>query len=156
MRIGVISDTHGYLDPAVLRLFAGVDRILHAGDIGDVAVIRALEAVAPVAAVRGNVDEGRPAGQAFPPHRDLTLGGRRVHLVHRLQDARPALEAEILVYGHTHTPESHEEDGRLYLNPGAAGRRGFHRERTVALLELTDGRPEVRIIPLGPRTGGER
>lgn len=156
MRIGVISDTHGYLDPAVLRHFAGVDRILHAGDIGDVAVVRALEAVAPVTAVRGNVDEGRPAGLAFPPVQDLTLDGRAVHLVHRLQDARPAPEAEIVVYGHTHAPEARERDGRLYVNPGAAGRQGFHRERTVALLELAGGQRRVRFIVLGPRAGGAR
>jgi putative phosphoesterase len=154
MHIGVISDTHGYLDPEVLRHFAGVDRIVHAGDIGDLEVIRALEAVAPVTAVQGNVDAGRPAADVLPLTQDLALAGHRLHLVHRPKDARPAPETDIVIYGHTHAAEAAERDGRLYLNPGAAGRQGFHRKRTVALLDLRDGVRDVQFIVLGPRARG--
>lgn len=156
MRIGVISDTHGYLDPAVRDLFAGVDRIVHAGDIGSAQVIEDLARLAPVTAVRGNVDEGRSATGGFPPTQDIELAGHRIHLVHRLKDGNPTPGTGIIVYGHTHVPCVEESRGLLLLNPGAAGRRGFHRERTVAVLDLTGSGPRVQFASLGPRVGGDR
>ena len=146
----MISDTHGWLDPRVGSVFAGVDLILHAGDIGALAVIEALAQIAPVHAVRGNVDRA-PDLLALPERLDLALNGAGVHLVHRPQDAAPA-EAAIVITGHTHRPLIAERDGVLWLNPGAAGRRGFHTERSLALLTLGEGRPCAEIITLGPRS----
>jgi len=150
MRIGVISDTHGWLDPRVAELFAGVACILHAGDIGGIAVVEELGRVAPVHAVRGNVDRA-PQLLALPEHIDLVLSGRHVHIVHRPVDARPG-DAAVVVNGHTHRPLVAWRDGVCWINPGAAGRRGFHSERSLALLELEDGPARVEIVPLGPRS----
>lgn len=154
MRIGIISDTHGYLDPQVAGQFAGADHIVHAGDIGAMSVIHALAEIAPVTAVHGNVDAGREPAAAFPETQDLTLAGQRIHVVHRPQDAGPDAGTDIVIYGHTHAAGAEERDGRLYVNPGAAGRQGFHRERTIALLDVEDGRRSVRFVVLGPRRGG--
>jgi uncharacterized protein len=149
MRIGVLSDTHGWLDPAIAAHFAAVDAILHAGDLGDRAIVAALERVAPVHAVRGNNDTA-PALLDLPEHVDLMFAGTRLHLVHRPVDARPG-DAAVVITGHTHKPLVERRAGVLHLNPGACGRRGFHRERTVALLTLAGGPPAAEIISLGPR-----
>ena len=149
MRVGVISDTHGWLDPRALDLIAGVDVVLHAGDIGALSVVDALRAVAPVHVVRGNNDK-TPELLALPELVDLELAGVRVHLVHRPQDARPG-DAAIVVCGHTHKVKVEERNGVWWVNPGAAGRRGFHTERTLALMELHEGAPHVTILSLGPR-----
>jgi putative phosphoesterase len=109
MRIGVIADTHGWLDPRALDAFAGVDAILHAGDIGALAVVAALGAIAPVHVVRGNNDT-TPDLLALPEYLDLELAGHRVHLVHRPQDARPGAAA-IVIYGHTHKVTVEQRDG---------------------------------------------
>ena len=150
MRLGVISDTHGWLDPHVKGIFAGVDAILHAGDIGAMHVIEELSAMAPVHAVRGNVDRS-PDLLALPEHIDLQLGDVRLHVVHRPVDARPG-SAGIVIAGHTHKPLTAWRDGVLWLNPGAAGRRGFHTERTLALLELGPHGVHPLVLPLGPRS----
>ena len=150
MRIGLISDTHGWLDPCVADLFSQVACILHAGDIGALAVVEELGRIAPVHAVRGTVDRA-PELLALPEQINLTLLGRRVHLVHRPIDARPG-DAAVVVNGHTHRPLVTWRDGVCWINPGAAGRRGFHSERSLALLELDSGEPRVEIIPLGPRS----
>ena len=149
MRIGVIADTHGWLDPRALEAFAGVDVILHAGDLGALAIVDALRTVAPVHVVRGNTDT-TPDLLALPAYLDLDLAGHRVHLVHRPQDARPAA-ATIVVYGHTHKVTVAQRDGVWWVNPGAAGRRGFHTERTLALLDL-GAAPRVTTVALGPRS----
>jgi putative phosphoesterase len=150
MRIGIIADTHGWLDPRVLATFAGVDAILHAGDIGALAIVEALGAVASVHAVRGNNDK-MPDLLTLPAHLDLELAGFRIHLVHRPQDARPGAAA-IVVYGHTHQVTVEQRRGVWWVNPGAAGRRGFHRERTLALLDLDAAAPRVTTVFLGPRS----
>lgn len=150
MRIGVISDTHGWLDPAVERHLAGVDAILHAGDIGALTVVEQLARIAPIHAVRGNNDR-TPDLLTLPEHIDLDLGGVRIHLVHRPIDARPGA-ATIVVTGHTHRPLIEWRGDVLRLNPGAAGRRGFHMERTLALLDLAGARPDAEIVTLGPRS----
>ena len=149
MRLGVISDTHGWLDPRAVEHFAGVAAILHAGDIGAAGVIEALREIAPVYAVRGNVDRA-PDVLGFPERLDVTLAGVPVHLVHRPVDARPGA-ARVVVTGHTHRPLVEWRGGVLWLNPGAAGRRGFHTERTLAVLDLTGARPHAAIIAMGPR-----
>ena len=151
MRVGVISDTHGYLDPRVPAALAGISAIVHAGDVGSAAVLDALAEIAPVYAVRGNNDD-KLGGLGLPSHVDVTLGGVRIHIVHQLPHARPPDGTRLVVFGHSHRTLIEERDGVLYLNPGAAGRAGFHRLQTVAMLECERGRASgARIIELGPR-----
>jgi putative phosphoesterase len=149
MRLGLLSDTHGYLGDDVFESLAGVDAVIHAGDVGE-AVLGPLGALAPLTAVRGNTDtRGEAAG--LPEHVELTVAGLRITVVHRYLD-RPASGYDVLVFGHCHRTHAETEGGILFLNPGAAGRRGFHTRRSVAILEITDGRPECHFIDLGPRS----
>jgi putative phosphoesterase len=150
MIVGVVSDTHGYLDPRLLAAFEGVEAILHAGDVGSAAVLAGLEQLAPVFAVQGNNDVS-VGGYGLPVHRDLTLAGLRVHLVHELPQARPLAETRAVVFGHSHKPLIEWRGDVLYLNPGAAGRRGFHALQTAALLRIEDGGAEAELIELGTR-----
>jgi putative phosphoesterase len=154
VKVGVISDTHGRLDADVLRLFRGVDRIIHAGDIGRLEVIAGLEAIAPVLAVEGNNDHfGR-----FPEERVERLAGRRVlvrHIVGELHQLRAAdrarleaLEADVVVFGHSHRPYRARLGRSLLFNPGSAGPRRFSLPRTVGLLWLEPGRIRTRIVEL--------
>jgi putative phosphoesterase len=150
MRLGVIADTHGWLDPAVLEVFRGVDQILAAGDIGAMAVVSGLAAVAPVLAVRGNNDErGECAG--LPDEIGVELEGWRLRLSHYRQ--RAVIESDVAVFGHSHRALWSRTEERYLLNPGAAARRGFHTERKVAILELATGtEPQCTHILLGPRS----
>ncbi len=148
MLVGLISDTHGYLDPQVLTLFARADHILHAGDVGAENVLAELRLLAPLTAVRGNVDL---ALAQLPDRADVVLEGVAVHLVHRPEDALPPPAARVVVVGHTHVAAVQERHGVLFVNPGAAGRQGFHRTRTAGLLRLEDGRTDVEIVTLGPK-----
>jgi hypothetical protein len=158
MRIGVLSDTHGWLDSRVIEVFGGVERILHAGDVGTEEVLLELGAVAPVTAVRGNTD-GLPLSGRLRESESLDLDGLRVLLIHQVGDPeRPAgpfaalLEealADMVIFGHTHAPFDRVIRGRRFLNPGGAGARRFRLPRTVALLEVGAGKEaEVRFIPL--------
>jgi hypothetical protein len=140
MRIGVISDTHNCLDPRVARLFAGVDHILHGGDIGLPAIILALEQIAPVTAVAGNTDD---PGFHYRLTEVVELAGRKFlvhHIVnpHALADpikARIAREQpDVVVFGHTHKPFSETIGGTRFFNPGYAGKSRFGLERSVAIL----------------------
>jgi uncharacterized protein len=148
--VGIISDTHGYFDPRLEAAFAGVEAIVHAGDVGGAHILEALRAVAPLHAVYGNNDE-KAGGYGLRLHEDFTLDSVRFHLVHQLPHARPEPDAQVVVYGHSHRPIVERRDGRLYVNPGAAGRAGFHRIQTVALMTIDNGEIDVRIIELGPR-----
>jgi len=152
MRIGLISDTHGYLDARALAALEGVDLVLHAGDVGSVAVLDGLRALAPVQAVRGNNDD-KIGGLGLPFSLDLELEGHHLHLVHRLQDARPPTGTDIVVTGHSHVTVAERRGAILYVNPGAAGRAGFHSLQTVALLDLGPDRVDASIVELGPRLG---
>src|SRR5712692_7882480 len=134
MRIGLIADTHGYVDETILEALAGCDRIVHAGDVGS-GVLRPLEGLAPLVAVRGNVDEGGEAA-VLPAEARFEVEGHRVAVVHRLFDAPPADTWDVLMFGHSHRQHAQEEEGRLRLNPGAAGRRGFHHRRSLLLIDL--------------------
>ncbi len=144
MKIGVISDTHGYLDPKVESVFQGVDHILHAGDIGFASIILDLEFIAPVTAVLGNTD----AELSFKETESLVLGGRKIivhHIVNpcelsdqlgrRIQRERP----DLVVFGHTHKPYSETVNGIHFFNPGYAGKPRFGAERSVAILDLAAG-----------------
>jgi uncharacterized protein len=148
MRIGLISDTHGRLRPEVFTALAGVDVILHAGDVGPLDVLTELEAIAPVHAVIGNTD----VLELWPRVRDvveLELAGRRVVLLHghqlgsptpeRLRGAYP--DADVIVYGHTHRQRVDVMDGCMIVNPGAAGPARFNLKPAVAVLTLVPDEP---------------
>jgi uncharacterized protein len=148
MRVGVVSDTHGTLPAEVHDAFAGVDRIIHAGDLGAPAVLAELETIAPVTPVAGNVDPG--VGEVLPALQNVRLDGVRVLVVHRPADVpRPLPDGiGVVVTGHTHVPLVERRDGVLWLNPGSASRARSGHGHSVALLEIADGRAEARIIPL--------
>jgi hypothetical protein len=153
MKIGIISDTHDYLDPKIPALFAGVEHILHAGDIGLPWLILQLESIAPVTAVLGNTD----AGLDFKETEILQFDGRKF-LVHHIVDARsPALtiqrriireNPDVVVFGHTHKPFCETIGRTLYFNPGYAGKTRFGLPRSVALLHCdAEGiRPEFKQL----------
>jgi putative phosphoesterase len=159
MRIGVISDTHGLFDRALLRLLAQVELILHAGDIGGAAVLGELESIAPVTAVSGNVDGYEASG--VPAEQVLQLKGRRIAIYHRLYErgrltrsGREFLERvrpDVCVYGHTHQPKAEWRDGMLLFNPGSAGPKRFRLPRAVGVLVLHRDRIEPRHILLPDR-----
>ncbi len=149
-RIGVISDTHGVLPPGLAGRFSGVDAILHAGDVGEGALLDKLCAIAPVLAVRGNMDFG-PWARELPQTAFLEAGTVRVLLIHDRQDLRGANHpprVQVVVSGHTHRPEIEEAGGVLYLNPGSAGfpRRG--EPASLGLLRIASGKAEAELIYL--------
>jgi len=154
MRIGVISDTHGYLDPRAAVALQGVARILHAGDIGDPAIIDALAAIAPVDAVYGNVDVGTPLGRRYPASRPIVIEDVRIYITHiggqpaALARALPQPQPDVYIFGHTHVALLEMLGGVLFLNPGAAGRPRFGGGISVAILDVEAGRAEARIVPL--------
>ena len=145
--IGVIADTHGHLDSRVKKVFSDVEMILHAGDVGSLSVIEHLERIAPVVAVRGNMDRGAVWSQ-YPATRSLPIGGKRVLLVHKIADSlRPISEQRIhelgreidaVVFGHTHRAESVSRDGVLYFNPGSAGIQRSGGAASVGILRVTE------------------
>jgi putative phosphoesterase len=151
MLIGLIADTHGTIDSRVRPVFEGVGLILHAGDIGSEQVLAWLAEMASVTAVAGNNDL-HLAHLGLPLHADVVLDGVHIHLVHRLQDAQPLSETNVVVYGHSHKALVAERDSRLYVNPGAAGRVGFHREITLGLLRVDGKECRAEIVSLGPRS----
>ncbi len=132
MRIGLISDTHGLLRPEALSALAGADLILHAGDVGHPDILDELEKVAPVRAVRGNVDVEAWA-RRLPSLRDVDAGGHRVHLLHNVGALRGS-NYDVVVYGHSHQPSVDTRDGVLFVNPGSAGPRRFRLPVTIAWL----------------------
>ncbi len=151
MLIGIVSDTHGYLHPAVGDYFSGVDLILHAGDVGSLDIIRELEALAPVRGVYGNVD-GQDIRLMWPEHDRFEVEGTKVWMTHiggrpGRYDRAVAKELrsdppELFICGHSHILQIERDDklGRmLFINPGAAGRQGLHRVKTCVRLSLEDG-----------------
>jgi len=149
-RIGVISDTHGLLRPEACRALAGVDHILHAGDIGDATLLESLARLAPVTAVSGNNDHG-PWARRLPQTAQVRLGGVTIVMTHILAslDVDPAdLGASVVVYGHSHRPEKIRRGGVLYLNPGSAGPRRFKLPVSIARLDVAAGRVRARLVPL--------
>ncbi|EQM81225.1 metallophosphoesterase family protein [Stutzerimonas stutzeri] len=151
MRIGVISDTHGLLRPEALAALRGCERIIHAGDIGKPEVLDALRALAPLDAIRGNVDSGDWAA-SVPEHLDLEIGGLRIHVTHdvKAMGVDPiAARVDVVIAGHSHQPKIEEVDAVLYLNPGSAGRRRFKLPISLALLDIEDGQPRAQLVTLG-------
>lgn len=157
MRLGVISDTHGLLRPEVFEAFAGVDHILHAGDIGGSGLLDELGALAPVSAVYGNTD-GQELRNALPKVASLQLEGFDIIMTHGDEFGTPtpqALnaafpEAQIIIYGHTHRPLLTLVDVVVtVMNPGGAGPRRFNLPPSVGILELEPGiPPRGRLLPL--------
>jgi putative phosphoesterase len=140
--VGVISDTHGLLRPEALTALAGVDLIIHAGDIGDPQIIDALRQIAPVHAIRGNVDRGYWADE-FSPTEIVEVAGQSLYVLHDLNelDLDPAAAGfRVVVSGHTHDPKVTEQRGVVYLNPGSAGPRRF--KLPISLARMTVGLDE--------------
>jgi putative phosphoesterase len=144
LRIGVISDTHNFLDPKVPEVFAGVDHILHAGDIGQVRLILELEQIAPVTAVLGNTDD---AALHFRQTEIVELDGRKFLIHHIVNPHQPdealqrRLDREkpaVVVFGHTHKPFSESIGSTLFFNPGYAGKSRFGMARSIAILHCTE------------------
>ena len=153
MIIGLISDTHGLVRPAVHGALAGVELILHAGDVGGDEVLDELALIAPVVAVYGNTDV--PGDPRLSERIERTIGGMRIHMSHghELGIPTPAkllerYSADVVVYGHTHRQLVTWGDGRLVVNPGAAGARRFKLEPSVGRLTIVDGRADVELVPL--------
>ena len=149
-RVGVISDTHGLLRPEAEARLAGADHIIHAGDIGGPEVVPRLRRLAPVTAIRGNVDREAWA-DAFPETAVVMLAGRRIYVLHDLAEMSldpVACGIAVVISGHSHRPRIERAGGVLYLNPGSAGRRRFRLPVTVAVLELSGEAVEARIEPL--------
>jgi putative phosphoesterase len=146
VRLGLVSDTHGLLRPEALDALAGVDRVLHAGDIGAPEVLAGLTRVAPVLAVRGNNDRAAWAADV-PEMARLRVEGRTILLVHAAADA--VLDgADVVVSGHSHRPGVEERAGVLWVNPGSAGPRRFRLPVTVAVLEVDGARAAARVVSL--------
>ncbi|HUN60756.1 MAG TPA: metallophosphoesterase family protein [Candidatus Sulfotelmatobacter sp.] len=150
MHIGIISDTHGLLRPEAEHALAGVDLIVHAGDVGSPEVLSRLKQIAPVFAVRGNVDTEAWA-QQLPETTTVTANGASFYVLHNLQelDLRPdAAGFDFVISGHTHQAEQLEKNGVLFINPGSAGPRRFHLPVTLARLDLGTRPWKAQLVEL--------
>jgi len=150
MRIGVISDTHGLLRPEALGALRGAEHILHAGDVGDATILDTLSAIAPVTAIRGNIDEGGPCSH-LPPTELVELNGRYIYMLHDVKKLDLSPEAagiSVVVFGHSHKPLIEHRRNVLFLNPGSAGPRRFQLPVTVAWLHIEGDRLSAQIIQL--------
>ena len=150
MKIGVISDTHGHLDPRVEKIFAGVDHILHAGDLGDPMIELELRFIAPVTAVLGNCDYGHVPGMPTERIARATVAGKTVLVIHDFAGLGPIPDdVDVVVRGHSHTPAVQWRDGVLIVNPGSASQRRHQPGCTVGVLEIdASGDVSARIIEL--------
>ncbi len=154
-RVGVISDTHGKLDPHIFDLFAGVDHIIHAGDVGDEELLWQLEGIAPVIAVRGNVDSDT---LCLPNERLAVICQRTFYVRHQFAttDQLTATQKrlieqrmpEVVIFGHSHKFYVGDWRGTLLFNPGGAGAKRFNLPRSIGLLDIHDDRIDTRIIDL--------
>jgi putative phosphoesterase len=149
-RVGVISDTHGLLRPEAVAFLQGSDRIVHAGDVGAPGILDELSTIAPVTAVRGNVDTA-PWAVALAETDVLEIDGVRIYVLHDLAQLaiQPAASRiQVVVSGHSHKPVSERRGGVLYLNPGSAGPRRFKLPISIAELTIRDGTVDARLVEL--------
>jgi len=151
--LGLISDTHGLIRPGVHAALTGVELILHAGDVGGSAILDELRRIAPVKAVLGNTDP--PGEPGLAEEIVLEVGGLRVHISHGHEVGSPTpaklavrYDADVVVYGHTHRPLVTQHDGRLFVNPGAAGAKRFNISPSVGKLTIANGKAEIEIIDI--------
>lgn len=162
MKIGLISDTHNYLDPQVADFFSDRDEIWHAGDFGNIKIAQELEKVAPVVGVYGNID-GQDVRKVYPIHQRFEREGVDVWMTHiggipgryciPIRDEIESNPPDLFICGHSHIlriARDQSLDKMLYMNPGAAGRHGFHQKRTVVRFEVEDRKiKNVEVINLG-------
>lgn len=152
MRIGVISDTHGTLRPEAITALRKCDHILHAGDVGDDEILLALRRIAPLTAIRGNVDvQGTCA--ALPETDVVELQGKLFYLLHRLEDLdlNPAAASiAAVIYGHSHSPDITWRDSVLYLNPGSAGPKRFQLPTSIGIVDCNEGKllAHIETLPI--------
>ena len=148
--IGVISDTHGLVRPEVHKAFRRVDLILHAGDIGSPDVLKELQSIAPVKAVRGNNDKGGWT-RSIPEREQLRILASRIYMIHDVKELTSLREVtgfDVVVSGHSHRPSIETRDGILFLNPGSAGPRRFSLPVTVAKLVVQRAAAHAEIVEL--------
>lgn len=151
MKLGIISDTHGLLRPEALSALAGSDHILHAGDVGKFEILDQLADIAPVTAIRGNIDKGPRWADRLNATEAVQLGEHWFYLVHAIDDLDidpPAAGMQVIIFGHSHKPISYWKDDVLYINPGSAGPRRFRLPITVATLDLSQGISEPVILEI--------
>jgi putative phosphoesterase len=154
-RVALIADTHGLFRAELTEAFAGVDFIVHAGDVGGNRVLDALQAIAPTIAVSGNVDDR--FDPLLPRERTIPVGPLQLHVSHGDEIGSPTAEAmlrrypaDIVLFGHSHKPVAVTgDDGRIAVNPGSAGPRRFSLPVSAALLTVRDGVPQIKFITLG-------
>lgn len=151
--IGLISDTHGLVRPAVHDALKGVEIILHAGDVGGPEILAELRLIAPVRAVFGNTDP--PGTSELSPSIEMEVSGLRIHVSHGNEVGSPTPErlsarydSDVVIYGHTHRQLVTQLNGQLFVNPGAAGPRRFNLSASVGILTIENGKPEVSIIDI--------
>ena len=151
--IGLISDTHGLVRPAVHDALKGVEIMLHAGDVGGPEILEELRLIAPVKAVYGNTDP--PGMPDLNPSIEMEIGGVRIHVSHGDEVGSPTpdrlaarYDSDVVIYGHTHRQLVTQLGNQLFVNPGAAGPRRFKLSPSVAILKIANGKPEVRIIDI--------
>ncbi len=151
MKIGVLSDTHGLLRPQAVAALEGVDHILHAGDIGNIEIVAKLRNLAPVTAIRGNVDTHRDYHHLAATEA-VELGGKLFYLIHNVKDLdlKPAVAGiAAVIFGHSHKPEMRWDKDVLFFNPGAAGPRRFYLPIAVGIIQITAaGKLKPRIVEL--------
>lgn len=151
MKIGVVSDTHGLLRPEVTPALRGSEQILHLGDVGDASILKALEKIAPVHAVRGNIDRSGPCSR-LPETDVLLFEGHYVYLLHDISALHldpAAAKFSAVLYGHSHRPSIAHKKGVLYFNPGSCGPRRFDLPVTIGFLHLDSGvAPVAELVEL--------
>lgn len=150
MRVGIISDTHGLLRPEAVELLRGSERIVHAGDIGAPEIVAALEKIAPVTAIRGNVDTDAWA-RRYAVTEVVELGGVFLYVIHDVNaiDLNPkAAGFTAVISGHSHKPRQETKDGVLYFNPGSAGPRRFNLPISVGRLVIAEGKVSAEILEI--------
>jgi putative phosphoesterase len=150
MLIGVISDTHGLLRPEALVALAEAEHILHAGDVGNIEILDELRRIAPVTAIRGNVDVYGECAK-LPETEMVELGGRFFYMLHSVKDLDldpRAAGVDVVVSGHSHKPVIDRNNGVMYLNPGSAGPRRFSLPVSVALVTVGEDAVKARIVDL--------